>query len=217
MLAQNLELLWNLRSGLEIAGVGVACDQAQRLLLATTGNQNRRMWPREALRKVERMLDAVVLPLDRTRVSLFTMPHAQADLEHLLQPLVALFEWWERQSRPACLLFVIASSDAKPSSPPRKHIQGGHRLRQQDGVPVGRRRRQGKQLDPTGVSCQVRQGGIAREHLALRPAEIVGLPHMVHRPDPIKSPRVGSLRDLDQCGAKLTRSSRPVKIIDVES
>src|SRR6266516_3524776 len=98
MLAQNLQLLRDLRSGLEVAGVSVACDQAQRLLLATTGNQNRRMWPREALRKVERVRDAVVLPLERTLVSLLTMPHAQADLEHLLQPFVALLQWREGQS-----------------------------------------------------------------------------------------------------------------------
>src|SRR6266702_1258079 len=123
------------------------------------------MWPREALRKVERMLDAVVLPLERTRVSLFTMPHAQADLEHLLQPLVALFEWWEGQSRPACLLFVIAGSDAKPCSTTRKHIQGGDRLGEQDGVPVRACRGHGEQLDAAGVGSQVRQGGIARGHL----------------------------------------------------
>src|SRR5437773_1688951 len=61
MLAQDLQFLRDLRSGLEVAGVSVACDQTQRFLLATTGNQNRRMWPREALRQVEWALDTVVL------------------------------------------------------------------------------------------------------------------------------------------------------------
>jgi hypothetical protein len=45
----------------------------------------------------------------------------------------------------------------------------------------------------------------------------VGLPHMVSHADAIKSPSVGSLRDLDQCGAKLTRPSWPGKIINVQS
>src|SRR6266567_8994360 len=64
MLAQDLQLLRDLRTGLEVAGVGVACDQAQGPLLAAPGNQNRRMWSAEALRDVERTLDAVVLPLE---------------------------------------------------------------------------------------------------------------------------------------------------------
>src|SRR5712691_8886788 len=108
MLAQDLQLLRDLRSGAQIASVGVACDQAQGPLLAATCNQNRRVWPCEALWQVERALDAVVLPLERTLVALFAMPHTQADLQHLLQHLVALFQWREGQSRPARLLFVIA-------------------------------------------------------------------------------------------------------------
>jgi hypothetical protein len=56
------------------------------------------MWMAEALREVQRVFDAVVFPLVGPLVSLFSLPHAQADLEYLLQPLVALFEWGERQS-----------------------------------------------------------------------------------------------------------------------
>src|SRR5436305_10373948 len=108
------------------------------------------MWPRKALWEVERALDVVVLPLERTLVSLFTMPHPQADLQHLLQPLVALFQWREGQSRPARFLFVIAGSNPEPRSTTREHIQGGHRLRQQDRLPVGGRRRHSDWLDPAG-------------------------------------------------------------------
>src|SRR5215831_1759121 len=129
MLAQHFQLLRDLRSGLQITSIGIACDQAQGLLFATAGYQNRRMWTCEDLRDVEWTLDAVVLSLERTLVALFALPHAQADLEHLLQPLVALFQWREGQSRPTRLLFVITCSNAEPRSTTRQHIQGGHRLR----------------------------------------------------------------------------------------
>src|SRR6266487_4424934 len=93
MLAQDLQLLGDLWARTHIAGIGVAGDQAQGLLLAGARNQNRRVGACEALRQVEWTLDAVVLSLERTLIALFALPHAQADLHHLLQPLVALFEW----------------------------------------------------------------------------------------------------------------------------
>src|SRR6266496_3487423 len=102
MLAQDLQLLRDLWARTHIAGIGVAGDQAQGLLLAGARNQNRRMWTAEALRQVQRTLDAVVLSLERTLIAMFALPHAQADLHHLLQTLVALFEWREGQSRAAC-------------------------------------------------------------------------------------------------------------------
>src|SRR6266516_1855532 len=171
----------------------------------------------EALREVEWTLDAVVLSLERTLIALFALPHAQADLHHLLQPLVALFEWRERESRPDCLLFVIASANAQPRTATRKHIQGGDRLGEQDGVPVRACRGQGEQLDAAGVGSQVRQGRIARGYLALWPAQIVALPHMVHRADAVKSGGLGRLGDLDQRRAKLVCPCRPGKIIETKS
>src|SRR5260221_12549794 len=136
MLAQHLQLLRDLRARTQIAGIGVACDQAQGLLLAAAGNQNRRTRTCEALRQVEWTLDAVVLSLERTLIALFALPHAQADLEHLLQPLVALFEWRKGQSRPTRLLFVIASANAKPGTTPGKHIQGHDRIREENRDPL---------------------------------------------------------------------------------
>src|SRR5207245_2192862 len=152
---------------------------------------NRRMRSREALRQVERAFDVVVLPLKLSLVALFTLPHAQADLEHLLHPLVALFQRREGQARADSLLFVIAGSNAESGTSTRKHIQGSHGLRQQDRLPVGRRRGKGSQLDATGVGRKVCECRIAGEHLALWPTEIVALPDMVHDTDAIKAPGVG--------------------------
>src|SRR6266567_770061 len=67
------------------------------------------------------------------------------------------------------------------------------------------------------MPSQARQGRIAGEHLAVWTTEKVALPHVVPHADAIKSPRVGSLRDLDQRGANLACPSWPTKIIDVES
>src|SRR5918911_2665697 len=54
--AQNVQLLRDLRTRAQAAGVGVARDQAQRLPLTATGDQNRRMWPGDTLWQVERPL-----------------------------------------------------------------------------------------------------------------------------------------------------------------
>src|SRR5437868_206398 len=124
MLLQDLRLLRDLWARTQIAGMSVAGDQAQRLLFAGARNQNRRVRTREALWEVRRAFDAVVLPLVGTLVSQLSLPHAQADLHHLLQPLVALFEWRERQSRAACLLFVIASANAQPRTGHQKAHPG---------------------------------------------------------------------------------------------
>src|SRR5207248_4545813 len=53
MLAQDLQLLRDLWARTHIAGIGVAGDQAQGLLLAGARNQNWRMGACEALRQVE--------------------------------------------------------------------------------------------------------------------------------------------------------------------
>src|SRR6266536_1164346 len=158
---QGLQLLWDLRSRAQVAGVSVPGDQAQGLVLTGARNQDRRMGPAETLREVERALAVVVFPLERTLVTLLSLPHTQADLEHLLQPLVTLFQWREGQSRPACLLFVVTSANAQPGTPPRQHIQGGHRLGQQDWLPVRAGRCQSEQLDAAGVGSKVCQRGIA--------------------------------------------------------
>src|SRR5258708_8480223 len=144
------------------------------------------MWPCEALREVERALDVVVLPLERTLVALLAVTHAEADLEHLLQHLVALFQWREGKSRPACLLFVIAGSDPEPRTTARKNIQCGHRLREQDRLPVGRRRRHGDRLDPPGVDGQESHPPIPRHHLLLCPPHLEPYPTLL--PPPVPSP-----------------------------
>ncbi len=80
MPAQNLQLVGNLWRRLQVAGIGVAGDQEQCLLLAAASNEDRWMGPCEALRQVERALNVVVLPLERSLVSLFALPHVQANL-----------------------------------------------------------------------------------------------------------------------------------------
>lgn len=65
MLAQDLQLPRQFRSRAQIAGIGIACDQAQGLLAPPT-DQDRRMWSGEALREVEQAFEPVVLSLSDT-------------------------------------------------------------------------------------------------------------------------------------------------------
>src|SRR6266700_715511 len=84
-------------------------------------------------------------------------------------------------------------------------------------MPVWACRRQGQQLHPTGVSSQVCQSWIARGNFMFWPAQVVALPDMVHGTDVIKSGVLSYLRDLDQCGAKLTRATGPGEIVEMQS
>ena len=80
MLAQDLELVRQLRSGEEVAGLRVLRDQAERFLLATAPDQDRWMRAAQALRHVERPLEPVVLAIEWLLRAAFALPHREADL-----------------------------------------------------------------------------------------------------------------------------------------
>src|SRR5919107_3113494 len=121
--AQYVELPGYLGARAQTAGVGVALDHAQRLLLPVAGDHDRRVGPAHALRQVQWSPEPEVIPLERALVSALAAPHSQGYLDRLLEHLETLPLWRERYTEPQRLLFVVARADAEAGTTAREHIQ----------------------------------------------------------------------------------------------
>src|SRR5205823_7742881 len=88
--AQRIQLARDVGGGEEVAGVGVAGDQAEGPALSHPPDQDRRVGPRQALGRVERPpqreVAAGVWPL----VTPGPGPHPEADLERFLEDVEPL-------------------------------------------------------------------------------------------------------------------------------
>src|SRR5205823_10685086 len=103
VLAEHVELVGQRGAGEEVARLRVAGDHPQRLPLSATADEDRRMRPGQRLRGVQRALELVVPAVERAFV---VAPHAQADLQRLLQALEPLGQWGKRNAQAAGLLPV---------------------------------------------------------------------------------------------------------------
>ena len=97
---QDVELAAQVRPGEQVARLGVAGDEPQRLPLAAAADHDRRMRLGDRLRPVQRSLQLVVLAVEGR---LIAAPHLQADLQRLLEPLEALGDGRERDAQAARL------------------------------------------------------------------------------------------------------------------
>src|SRR5471030_3134305 len=107
---KNVELVGQLRAVEDVARIGIAGHQTQRLALPRTTDQDRRMGPGQRLRRVEGASQPVVRAVIRP-VAL--APHLQVDLQSLLQPLEPLGRGWEEQSQSPRLVLVPCRADAE--------------------------------------------------------------------------------------------------------
>src|SRR5215211_2353926 len=122
--AQHSELARYLRAWSEAAGVGVARDQAQCLLLSLAGYHDGRMGSAKTLREVQRAIQSVVLTLEGTFVTMLAAPHPQCYLERLFEYLETLLLRRERYTQPPRLLRVVAGTYAEAGTPAGEHVQG---------------------------------------------------------------------------------------------
>src|SRR5699024_8148699 len=99
--AEHVELVREVGAVEEVAGLGVLRDEPQRLLLAATADEDRRVRALDGLRGVEGAAEPVVLAGIRLVV---VAPHLQADLQGLLEALETLGGAGERQAEPDGLL-----------------------------------------------------------------------------------------------------------------
>src|SRR5712692_6172210 len=114
MRAQDVQLVRDLGRGKQVAGVGVARDQAQRLLLAAPADDDARVRSTETLRRIQRTCEVVVPAVEWLFIA---APHLQDDLQRFVQTLEAFFDRWKGDAQAATLVFVPASADAQPGAP----------------------------------------------------------------------------------------------------
>src|SRR5215210_8216178 len=145
MRAQNVELVLKqghplvTRPREEVACVGVAGHEAQRLLLSRTADHDARarrrdwQWLAEGLRKL------IVLANERAYLA---RPHLVGDLQRLLQALEALAEGRECHAKGKMFALIPARPDPEPGSAAGEHVERRHRLDQNPGMAIGHARDQ---------------------------------------------------------------------------
>src|SRR5258708_317844 len=117
ILAQDRQLLRNLRPGAQRTGVRVARHQPQRLLRAFAGDEDRRVRAAQTLRQIERAIETEVLALEGALVATLAAPHAQADLQRLVEPVEPLRQRRKRDAQPQRFFLVVTAADAEPHPP----------------------------------------------------------------------------------------------------
>src|SRR5438876_3357207 len=212
--AQHVELVRRLGGIEEVARVGVAGHQQQRLALTLPADEDRRVRAAQRLGRVQRAGQVVVLALERAVV---IAPHLLADAQRLLQPFVALGQRGEEQAQPAGLILVPGRPDAQHRAPAGQHVQRRDRLRQQPGLAVDDRGHDREQLDAAGDGGQETQRGIGLQHLVLGRPERPDLPDVVHHTDAVYSRLPGTPGYLTQPRAQRGRPTVPGEIRDVQA
>jgi hypothetical protein len=179
----------------EVGAVGVLRDRAQRQLLATATDPDRRMRLLERLRVALGPTDVVVVALER---GLALGPHRPHDLHGLVEhpdPVLRLRE--VVPVRPV-LLLVPAGADTPVEAPTRHHVDVGRDLREQCRAAVAVAPDHLAEPDRRGELADRSDRGPALEHRLLGgPGHVV---EVVVHPERVESEPLGELGDLDGLG-----------------
>src|SRR5215211_1922690 len=215
--AQHSELARYLRAWSEAAGVGVARDQAQRLLLAVAGDHKRRMRPTYALRQIQGTPEPVVLPLERALVSTLAAPHSQGYPDRLLEHLEPLLLRWERDPKPLRLLLVVARAYAEAGTPAGKYIQGADGLYKDGRMAEVRPGHHRREPYPLRVRRQESQRRVAFWFVRLWAVHDRVLPQVVGHPDTVEASLFRNSPDVREVLAEPLRSTAPVEAVELHS
>jgi hypothetical protein len=160
MAAQHIELVLEVRSVEEVAGVAVLRDKPQRLPLAGSADQDRRMGAPYRARGVESAFEPVVATVEGPFV---VAPHLQADPQRRFEALEPLRDRRERQTQAARLRDVEPRADADAQGCPAlgQHVESGDHLGQQAGFAIADRGHQSEQLHTLGARRQVYASSIS--------------------------------------------------------
>ena len=126
------------------------------------------------------------------------LPHAQADLDSLLQQIESLAKRRKRQTKAGRLLGIVACSDAEHGAASREHVEGRHHLGQQAGGPVRDRGGKRKQANATRVGGDEAKRRVRLDLAYLWPSQERVLPQMVGHVDAVEASRFGLLNDLGE-------------------
>jgi len=168
----------------------------------------------EHLGRVEGAGELVVLAREG---ALVPAPHLLADQDGFLEALEPLGHRREEQAEAGRLVGVPGRADAEDRAPARQHVERGHRLREQAGLPVDDRGDHRQQLDPVGLGGQPAERGVGLEHLVLGRPDVADLPDVVHDADPVDAGAFGCLGDVSELEAELRGPAFPGEVRNVQT
>ncbi len=169
----------------QVARVGVLRDQAQRLLLPSAADEDRRARRLKRLRDADRLGELVVLALVGAVV---VAPHLLADLDGLLKALEPLGERRVRHAERAVLALVPGRADAEHRPAAGQDVERGDDLREQAGVAVGDAGDEQAEPQPLGLRRDEVQHRVALEHRVEGGLEVLHLEAVVHHGEPGRVP-----------------------------
>src|SRR5262249_25997801 len=175
----------------EIAGVSVLSDQAQRLLLAATANQDRRMWALHRLRHVEWAFELIVLAHERRLVS---TPHLVRDPQRLLQPLETLLQRRKGNAKTPMLLLVPCSANSEVGAAVREHVESGCSLDKHTWMAIRDASNHRAQAQAVGDASCESQRRPTLKHLILRWTVAPYLEKVIHHPKAVEASALNPAR-----------------------
>jgi hypothetical protein len=197
----------------EVAGVGVARDEAQRDLLARAADEDR-----DALlqrpRVADRFLDGDRAALEARRA---LAPHERQQLERVLEAGVALGARLKVPAVQRMLALEPRRAQAAHRAPTRQHVERRDDLREVRDVAVGDAGDERPEPDVLGDAREIAEGRIALEHVLPLAPDLRDLQEVVHDPQAREAGRLGRLCDLGECRRGGPGMARKAEARDLQS
>ena len=175
------------------------------------------MGTRKTLRHVQRPFELVVLARERSLIAALTLPHAQADLDRLLQHLESLRKRWEGNAQTARFLLVPASADAQHRPAAGEDVERGHHLGEKGRMPEVHSGHQRHEPAPPRMGGDDTERGEALELRLLRATQVRALPEVVGHTDHVESGVICGASDPGQRLRHAGRSAIPGVIRDLHT
>src|ERR1700686_599615 len=149
--------------------------------------------------------------------SALALPHGEANLEGLFQPLEAFLHRRKGNAESLAFRLVPGGADAQPGASAGEDVERGDGFRQDAGVAIDGARHHGAELDSRGYPSHVAERAIAFEHLVVFGAVHPDLPEVVHHPDGVEAGVVRGAGNLAERAPEFGRSYGPGEVSDIES
>src|SRR5256885_2896344 len=147
----------------------------------------------------------------------FAFPHGGAAREGLLEPFETLADRREGDAETAAFRFIPGGPDAEPGAAAGKHVERGHRLRQDARIATDGAGHHRAELGARGDRGHVAERAVALEHVVMFGAVHADLPEVIHHPDGLETSLVGGGCDGFDGVAKLGRPRRQGEVRDAQS
>ena len=178
----------------QVAGVGVARDEPQRLALARSADEDR-----DALLQRPRVADRLG---DRRRAALEARraraPHERQQLERVLQQRVAVRARREVPAVELVLALKPGRAEAAHRAPAAQHVERGDDLREVREVAVRDAGDERAEADRLGHAREVAERRVALEHVLPLAPDLRDLQQVVHDPEAGEAGLLGRAGDVGE-------------------